>query len=213
MSDVGKSDRKRSCAYCGLEVSANALYCPNCLVPIPQPSNHRRPGALSLLLGVSLAFGGPCVWVIGGQLRSQLLVASRQSVVHAASVPRPRAVDQAEALIRSCGAPDRDISTANNDPRPPIPFRVLEYNNQHLQFAFVPGGGAKIGDPPPYRWALSGILDSSSNQRVSLQEAAVRMGCIAPLVAVAEAARNSSAASDPAAPADSNVASTIMDPQ
>lgn len=133
----------------------------------------------------------------------------RQAVVHAAAVPEAPAVDQAQALIRSCGVPDRDISTANNDPRPPIPFRLLDYNNQHLRFAFVPGGGAKIGDPPPYRWALSGILDSSTNQRVSLQEAADRMGCIAPLTAAVSAVRAISSANNPSASADPTATATV----
>jgi hypothetical protein len=175
---------KSQCSYCGGDLGPNALYCPKCLVPVAQLAPKRRPSTLSLLLGVSLVFGGPSAWVIGGQYRSQLLNASpAQTVVHAAA-PQPP-VDQAEALIRGCGAPDRDVSTANNDPRPPIPFRVLDYGSQHLQFAFIPGGGAKIGDPPPYIWALSGILDSTTNQRISLQEAAGRMSCVAPLEAMA----------------------------
>jgi len=129
-------------------------------------------------------------------------------------MPAPRAVDQAKALIQSCGAPDRDMSTANNDPRPPIPFRVLSYNSQHLQFAFVPGGGAQIGDPPPYRWALSGILDLTTNQRISLQAATERMSCAAPLVALAGAASHSAAVNEPAPSGEAGLtASSNIDPQ
>lgn len=208
MSVVSKSSKKRSCSYCGLELSANALYCPKCLVPNAPPSPRRRPGTLPLLLGVSLIFGSPCAWVISGQVRSRILQASlSQTVVHAASVPAPRAVDQAAALIQACGTPSRDISTAYNNPRPPIPFRVLDYNGSHLQFAFVPGGGAKIGDPPPYQWRLSGVLDSTTNQRVSLQEAANRMSCAAPLETLSDAHAGAASANN-----SSNSAS-LADPE
>jgi hypothetical protein len=206
---------KSSCCYCGSELSANALYCKKCLVPIAQPARHRRPGTLSLILGVSLIFGGPSAWVIAGQFHGQFLRAPlSRTTVHAASILSPVVVDQAVALIRSCGAPDRDVSTANNDPRPPIPFRVLDYNDQHLQFAFVPGGGAKIGDPPPYRWSLSGVLDSTTNQRISIQQAADRMNCAAPLVALANAAASAAPATDPSPSANSETASPAdPDPQ
>ena len=169
------------CSYCDSELGSNALYCQKCLVPIALPPRRRRPGTLSLFLGVSLIFGSPCAWVIAGQIRSHLAKEpiSQTAVVHAASLHASKAVDQAQALIQRCGPPDKDMSTANNDPRPPIPFRVLDYTNEHLRFAFVPGGGAKIGDPPPYIWTLSGILDTSTNQRITLAQAAEVMSCAA----------------------------------
>lgn len=203
------------CSYCGGDLSANALYCPKCLVPIAQPARRRHPGTLSLLLGVSLVFGGPCAWVISGQYRNRILKTSlSQTTVHAASIPTPRVVDQAQALIRSCGAPDRDVSTANNDPRPPIPFRMLDYGDPHLQFGFVPGGGAKIGDPPPYSWALSGVLDSATNQRISLQEAAERMSCAASLMALTDTASGTGQTNDPPPSADADTSTPLTtDPQ
>lgn len=207
----------KRCSYCGSELNANALYCPKCLVPIAQTSRRRRPGTLPLLLGVSLIFGGPCAWVLGGQFRSQFLKASiSHSTVHAAAISKPRAVNQAKVLIQSCGTPSRDVSTAYNDPRPPIPFREIDYSSQHLQFAFVPGGGAKIGDPPPYRWALSGVVDSTTNQRISLQEAADRMSCASSLTALADAAHHSSSASASAQASSGNPSialSSAADPQ
>ena len=139
-----------------------------------------------------------------------------QIVVHAAPSPAPQAVDQAAALIRSCGTPSRDMSTAYNDPRPPIPFRVLDYNGSHLQFAFIPGGGAKIGSPPPYRWVLSGVLDSATNQRISLQEAVERMNCAAPLATLADpgsAAPSANSASNSSSVANPETASANADPQ
>ena len=186
------------CSYCGSELGPNALYCPKCLVPVALPRQRRRPGTLSLFLGVSLLFGSPCVWVIAKQFRSQWAKASVSApIVHAASLPAASApaVDQAAALIRRCGPPNQDISTANNDPRPPIPFRILDYRNAHLKFAFVPGDGARIGDPPPYIWALSGILDTTTNQRITPAQASQRMSCVAPSsTSTADAAPDSSTA-------------------
>jgi hypothetical protein len=169
------------CRYCGSEIGANALYCPKCLVPVAIPPHRRRPGTLTLLLSVSLLFGSPCVWVIAGQFHSSWVKAVTPVAVHAAAPPAPRVVDQAVALIKSCGAPDRDVSTAYNNPRPPIPFRIVDYENAHLEFGFIPGGGAQIGDPPPYTWALSGIVDTTTHQRLTPEQAAERMNCAAPL--------------------------------
>jgi hypothetical protein len=194
----------QNCRYCGSELGENALYCSKCLVPIAQPKRQRRPGTLSLFLGVSLIFGSPCAWVIAGQIRSHLAKEPvSQTIVHAASLSKTQAVDQAQALIDRCGAPDQDMSTANNDPRPPIPFRVLDYQNEHFRFAFVPGAGAKIGDPPPYIWALSGILDTTDNQRITPAQAAQRMSCVASAFGItAGAAPDASTTSTPSTTPD-----------
>lgn len=177
----------------------NALYCPKCLVPIALPLRRRHPSTAALFLSVSLIFGSPCAWVIAGQLRGRIGKAGATGgVVHAASAREAAAVDQAATLIANCGAPDRDFSTADSDPRPPIPFRVLDYGAAHLQYDFVPGGGAKIGDPPPYVWALSGILDTTTNQRVPLAEAGARMTCAAAALHSAAEAPGPVAADSPA---------------
>lgn len=203
MSAVGNA--MTQCLYCNGEIGPNALYCPNCLVPIAQPPRRRRPGTLSLCLGVSLLFGSPCAWVIAGQYRNQIGKAVRSAaVVHAASIHTVKAVNQAESLLRQCGPPDNDVSTAYNDPRPPIPFRVISYDSEHLKFAFVPGGGAKIGDPPPYVWTLSGILDTTTNQRIPLAQAAARLGCAESALApggVTPSPASSAGSAPPTAPA------------
>ncbi|HEV2388559.1 MAG TPA: hypothetical protein VGS20_15040 [Candidatus Acidoferrales bacterium] len=166
------------CLYCAGELNEHALYCPRCMVPVPRPEPQRRPGTVTLLLAVFVATAVPCFLVIARQMRRPGLHSVAASV-QAAGVGASGAVDQAQILIERCGPPDRDVSTADNDPPPPIPFRVLEYQDRHLQFGFVPGGGAKIGDPPPYRWALSGILDTATNQPITKDSAARRMSCLA----------------------------------
>lgn len=164
------------CLFCGGELGENALYCPQCLVPITPPQRRRQPGTFVLILGVFLATAIPCFWILAGQMKKSALLA-----LHAAEpATAPLAPDEAQALIERCGVPDRDVNSADSDPPPPIPFRVLEYQSSHLQFTFVPGGGAKMGDPPPYRWALSGILDTNTNESLPADLAAQRMSCLGP---------------------------------
>jgi hypothetical protein len=162
------------CKYCDNDLGEHALYCPHCLVPVAQPPRPRRPSNLTLCLGAALIFGLPCVWAISGEVKTR---PAAPVTVQAAAKPTAAAPNQVESLIARCGPPDQDVSTAYNDPRPPIPFRVLTYGAQHLQFAFIPGGGTHMGDPPPYRWVLSGVLDTSSNQRITAAQAAERMSC------------------------------------
>lgn len=168
------------CQYCGSTLSDHALYCPHCLVPIIHPAPPRRPSNLTLCLSVALAFGLPCLWAIHGEGRS---AAMAPRTVQAAANPAAATADAAQVLIARCGEPDQDISSADTDPPPPIPFRVLSYSRAQLQFDFVPGGNVHIGDPPPYRWALSGIIDAKTQQRVSPKAAAQRMDCFDPSLA------------------------------
>src|SRR4051812_807369 len=69
--------------------------------------------------------------------------------------PLPASVrNDAELLLYRCGKPDKDDSTENDTPRPPIPSRIIEYRKAKLRLAYVPGGDANVGDPPPYKWKL-----------------------------------------------------------
>lgn len=81
------------------------------------------------------------------------------------STPAP--TNDAELLLSRCGTPDIDDSTQYDSPRPPIPTRLITYRKARLRFAYVPGGGAKIGDPPPYQWRLMGIVDTRTNTALS----------------------------------------------
>lgn len=75
--------------------------------------------------------------------------------------------NDAELLIARCGSPSQDESTEFDDPRPPIPSRLITYRSAALRFAYVPGGGAKVGDPPPYQWKLVGIVDLKTGKAVN----------------------------------------------
>lgn len=85
--------------------------------------------------------------------------------------------NDAELLITRCGKPSLDDSTAYDKPRPPIPSRIVEYKAQRLRIFFLPGGSARLGDPPPYKWKLFSILDTRTKKAVSPTEAIRRMPC------------------------------------
>jgi hypothetical protein len=74
--------------------------------------------------------------------------------------------NDAELLLFRCGKPDNDESTESDVPRPPIVTRFITYKKAHLKFAYMPGGESKVGDPPPYKWKLIGLIDTKNNQAV-----------------------------------------------
>lgn len=74
--------------------------------------------------------------------------------------------NDAELLISRCGYPSRDDSTDYDTPRPAIPTRMMTYNKAHLKFVYIPGGGATINDPPPYKWKFAGLMDTKTNKPV-----------------------------------------------
>jgi hypothetical protein len=90
--------------------------------------------------------------------------------------------DEAGRLISQCGPPTSDESTQYDNPRPPIVTRIIEYRQKKLRFIFIPGYDSRVGDPPPYRWKLSGITDMTGRdppkaRTVDTDEAIRRMGC------------------------------------
>jgi hypothetical protein len=98
------------------------------------------------------------------------------------SIAGSTGMNDAELLLAHCGQPSSDDSAENDDPRPPIPSRIIEYKEKRLRFMFVPSGVAKLGDPPPYKWELIGItdmsaVDPSKARVVTRSEADKRMPC------------------------------------
>ncbi len=85
---------------------------------------------------------------------------------HADSGTGP-ATNDAELLIQRCGTPDSDTSTENDNPRPLVPTRLITYKRARLMFAYAPGGGAKAGSPPPYKWELIGIKDTKTDKAIA----------------------------------------------
>jgi hypothetical protein len=142
---------------CGNQIANNARTCPKC-------SHRFTSGPVKLL-----------AWLLG--ILAVLFIIGMISQ----RTEKPRPPNDAELLIALCGQPTKDDSTEYDNPRPIIPSRTIEYEEQRLRFMFVPGNG-KIGDPPPYKWKLIGITDMAakdpSKARVVMPpEATSRMPC------------------------------------
>lgn len=76
--------------------------------------------------------------------------------------------NDSELLVDRCGNPDTVLDTSDDDPRPPIPTRILTYRKAHLKIAFT--SNAPIGDPPPYQWKLFGLIDTRNNKAVTTND-------------------------------------------
>jgi hypothetical protein len=170
------------CKECDQQISDDAKTCPHCGKKIRSGAGR---GCLVAILALGVIFvlfitipfmshnsenttvrPGPTVSAVPPVRRKAKLVAS----------------NDAEQLIARCGQPSSDDSTANDNPRPPIPSRIIEYEDQKLRFLFMPGGSSKVGDAPPYKWKLVGTTDMtaadpSQAQVVSPSEVARRMPC------------------------------------
>jgi hypothetical protein len=92
------------------------------------------------------------------------------------------ALTDADQLVKNCGTPFKDDSTAYDNPRPPIVTRFIEYKVKgvHLRFIYVPGNG-HVGDPPPYDWKLQGIMDVKKNKLYNHEQTSKLMWCASPL--------------------------------
>jgi hypothetical protein len=90
---------------------------------------------------------------------------------------RSRASDHSDdygPIVGAYGTPDGDDSTANDNPRPPIPTRIIEYRPENVRIIFYPD--VTFGDPPPYsRWKVVGYIDISTNTKISSTEASSRL--------------------------------------
>ncbi len=166
----------RACV-CGNRVANNARTCPKC--------GHRFTSgtvkAVAWFLGISVGLAILAA-SLGRTNSSPRSGAGTAAVTDSKGRPVSRGVtDDAELLLTRCGAPSKDDSSEHDDPRPPVPSRVVEYQRYKLRFIFIPGAG-RLGDPPPYQWRLVGITDTkvadaSKARVVSPTEAANRMHC------------------------------------
>jgi len=112
------------------------------------------------------------LWGGGAILLILVLAAVFGTDEHSASLSNtslvpPSVTNDAELLLFRCGAADIDDSTEDDNPRPPIPTRMITYKKAHLRFAYVPGGDSRVGDPPPYKWKFVGIVDTQIEKAVT----------------------------------------------
>ena len=83
--------------------------------------------------------------------------------------------DDAAAWLSRCIPPERDTSSANETPRPPIVTRFLDYPSRGVRVILTPV--AALDSPPPYsRWQLMGVTDLNTNQPITPSQALARMG-------------------------------------
>jgi hypothetical protein len=137
--------------------------------------NRRKTHPLVALLAVLFGIG-----IIGVFILAFISGSSTPSSQNHDSLGRPLAAsvtNDADLLLSRCGRPDADISTENDSPRPPIPTRLIEYRKQRVKVVFVPGGQARVNDPPPYQWKLMGVFDPKTKKTVNLTQAAKRLPC------------------------------------
>jgi hypothetical protein len=84
--------------------------------------------------------------------------------------------DDLSAWLSRCDPPESDVSSAYDNPRPPIVTRFLTYPSKAVRVILVPKN-ASIADPPPYsKWSLVGITDPTNDQPIRADEALRRMG-------------------------------------
>lgn len=143
------------CRECGGQVSSQAKVCPHCGAPQQKGAD---------LLVVALIIAGLffiAVIVIG-------IVRGKGDGT--GSPP----LDDIDVFIDKYGSPDREDSTANDIPRPPIVTRVLIYDTESIRAAYVPD--AKVGDGPPYkRWKLIGFQDTRDDHVLKPSEVDQRL--------------------------------------
>jgi hypothetical protein len=164
------------CKECSQQISSDAKTCPHCGKEVKAGVGR---GCLFAVLGFTVLVILIMVFAATDSQNS----AVSPAVTDSKGRPVPAGVtNDAELLIARCGQPTSDDSTAYDNPRPPIPTRIIEYKNQKLRFMFIPGGGSNVGDPPPYKWKFVGTTDMkaadpSKARVVPPSEAVRRMPC------------------------------------
>jgi hypothetical protein len=79
-------------------------------------------------------------------------------------------VDQYLPIAEAYGRPDKDDSTAYDNPRPPLVTRIIEYQPEGVRIAFIPI--AKATKPPPYvGWTVIGYINTKLGTKMSKYEA------------------------------------------
>jgi hypothetical protein len=166
---------------CGNPVASNARFCPNC----GHRFTHPFVKAFAWFLGISFSLGiiasvasNPSVSTMapgrGGAGSNSETVGDRQT--------QESSLTEADQLIKNCGKPLMDDSTAYDSPRPPIVTRFIDYkvNGVRLKFIYVPGNG-HVGDPPPYDWHLQMVANYKDKKLYDRDQMSKLMSCTASL--------------------------------
>ncbi len=143
----------KKCPECGKELASNARNCPGCGKRFAHP----------FVKFIGLCFVGFILLIVIGSISEH----SESNYTQPASTAIASPTNDADLLVSRCGKPDIDDSTAYDNPRPPIPTRMITYTKAHLMFAYYPGGGATPTDDPPYQWKLLGLTDTRTRKAIT----------------------------------------------
>jgi hypothetical protein len=154
------------CPNCGMAVGAGGQFCRKCGKPLVAAAVPGEKSSMGRKLGIAtvIALGFLALLAIIG---SETKPSGSSSTI----------ANDADLIISRCGKPDVDDSSAYDNPRPPIPIRFVEYKAQRVRFSFLPGGGTRPSDPPPYHWKLLGLQDTVTDQPLDASLATRRMPC------------------------------------
>ena len=159
------------CHHCGLRVADGGLFCPEC-------GKSLVTGPASALPNVAISERPVSTKKVGIILGATfLLILMMRSCGNTTTQTESDAANDATSMISKCGVPDDDYSNENEDPRPILMARTLEYKSQNIRFLFMPSDDTKAGNLPPYHWTLSMVLDTVTNEPLDIQIALRRMPC------------------------------------
>jgi hypothetical protein len=187
------------CRECGHQISTEALACPSCgapqnripplipprlaapppiapLFPQRRTSGHfiKRLFAVGAVIIFSVVVLCIVAWVVSST-RNDPSPSSPPSSAQALdtndhAVPK----DKLEEFISKYGKPDKEDTTAYDNPRPPMVSRFLIYEPEHVRVLCL--ADTKIGAPPPYsKWMLIGFEDTQDDHVIHLSEVQERL--------------------------------------
>lgn len=159
------------CPHCGAQVAGAGVFCAECGKSLTTPAASLLPAQAISKRPVS----GKTIGIALGA--AFLLILMMKSCGDTTTQTETTAANDATSMIAKCGVPDEDYSSENESPRPILPMRTLEYKSQNIRFVFTPSGDTKVGTTPPYRWTLSVVLDTVTNEPLDIQIALKRMPC------------------------------------
>lgn len=159
------------CSHCGAQVVGAGTFCAECGKSVAGAPSSTSSFAATPMRSVSRK---SIAIVLGIVFVLMMMAKSCGDTTTPVAVSAP---DDATLMVSNCGAPDVDDSTANDNPRPPIPIRILEYKSLNVRFTFMPSGDTSVGAPPPYRWTYLAVQDTVTNQPLDVQIASKRMPC------------------------------------
>lgn len=86
--------------------------------------------------------------------------------------------DEVSLLLSRCAPPSTDVSTAYDNPRPPLVTRILTWRDQNLRLVYTPKG-AVVGQGPPYAgWTLLFLFDPANEVHLTPAQAAKRLQAV-----------------------------------